>query len=178
MSYLGVLIVNNIPCWDFPSPIKGCLIKVYSLKGQIDCLSEFDFWGNGERSLDFCPPLLSSRHPQTKIRHFHSKRTVYGAFLYHSKLEILRSHYGVIFEFPSLTAIGYVNGWFWRLEEEALKLKIHRRSKMTFDSAFSTSFRAWNIEVPLWSVFLNFLLLRQFGMSVDGFEDLRWKPLS
>ena len=45
MSYLGVLIVNNIPCWDFPSPIKGCLIKVHSLKGQIDCLSEFDFLG-------------------------------------------------------------------------------------------------------------------------------------
>ena len=43
MSYLGVLIVNNIPCWDFPSLIKGCLIKVYSLKGQIDCLSEFHF---------------------------------------------------------------------------------------------------------------------------------------
>ena len=58
MSYLGVLIVNNIPCWDFPSLIKGCLIKVYSLKGQIDCLSEFNFWGNGERSLDFCPPLF------------------------------------------------------------------------------------------------------------------------
>ena len=47
MSYLGVLIVNNIPCWDFPSLIKGCLIKVYSLKGQIDCLSECHF------SLDF-----------------------------------------------------------------------------------------------------------------------------
>ena len=45
MSYLGVLIVNNIPCWDFPSLIKGCLIKVYSLKGQIDCVSEFDFLG-------------------------------------------------------------------------------------------------------------------------------------
>ena len=61
---------------------------------------------------------------------------------------------------------------FW-LEEKALKLKVHTRSKMTFYSAFSTSFKAWNIEVPLWSVFSNFLLLRQFGISVDGFEDLR-----
>ena len=83
-----------------------------------------------------------------------------------------------IFEFLSLAAIGHVKGWVWRLEEEALKRKVHKRSKMTFDSAFSTSFRAWNIEVPLWSVFLNFRLLWQFGMSVDGFEDLRWKPLS
>ena len=47
LSLFGVLIVHNIPCWDFPDPIKGCLIKEHSLKGQIDCLSEFHF------SLDF-----------------------------------------------------------------------------------------------------------------------------
>ena len=53
MSYLGVLIVNNIPCWDFPSLIKGCLIKVYSLKGQIDCLSESHFFGFFKYRRDF-----------------------------------------------------------------------------------------------------------------------------
>ena len=45
LSLFGVLIVHNIPCWDFPKPIKLCLIKEHSLKGQIDCLSEFDFLG-------------------------------------------------------------------------------------------------------------------------------------
>ena len=82
-----------------------------------------------------------------------------------------------IFEFLSLAAIGHVNGWVWRLEEEALKLKVHKRSKMTFDSAFSTSFRAWNIEVPLWSVFLNFFILRQVDKAEVGSEDLRGKPV-
>ena len=34
LSLLGVLIVHNIPCWDFPNPIKECLIKIHSLKGH------------------------------------------------------------------------------------------------------------------------------------------------
>ena len=34
LSFLGVLIVNNIPCWDFPNPIKECLLKIHSLKGH------------------------------------------------------------------------------------------------------------------------------------------------
>ena len=69
LSLLGVLIVHNIPCWDFPNPIKGCLIKVHSLKGQIDCLSEFlffDFSNIAEIS-----SLLSA------ILHWNSKLDVY-----------------------------------------------------------------------------------------------------
>ena len=53
LSLLGVLIVHNIPCWDFPNPIKGCLIKVHSLKGQIDCLSESLFFGFFKYRRDF-----------------------------------------------------------------------------------------------------------------------------
>ena len=41
LSLFGVLIVHNIPCLDFPNLIMACLIKEHSLKGQIDCLSEF-----------------------------------------------------------------------------------------------------------------------------------------
>ena len=43
----------HIPCWDFPNPIKGCLIKEHSLKGQIDCLSESHFFGFFKYRRDF-----------------------------------------------------------------------------------------------------------------------------
>ena len=53
LSLFGVLIVHNIPCWDFPNPIKVCLIKEHSLKGQIDCLSEFHSFGSFKYRRDF-----------------------------------------------------------------------------------------------------------------------------
>ena len=70
LSLLGVLIDNNIHCWDFPNPIKESLIKVHSLKGQLDCLSEFHFF------LDFSniaeiSSLLSA------IQHWNSKLDIY-----------------------------------------------------------------------------------------------------
>ena len=35
----------------------------------------------------------------------------------------------------------------------------------------------WNFDVPLWSVFLNFFILRQVDKAEVGSEDLRGKPV-
>ena len=35
----------HIPCWDFPNPIKGCLIKSHSLKGQFESISNSNSFG-------------------------------------------------------------------------------------------------------------------------------------
>ena len=37
----------HIPCWDFPNPIKGCLIKSHSLKGQFESISNSNSFGFG-----------------------------------------------------------------------------------------------------------------------------------
>ena len=70
LSLFGVLIVHNIPCWDFPNPIKACLIKEHALKGQIDCLSEFHFLLDFS-NLEEISSLLSA------ILHWNSKLDMY-----------------------------------------------------------------------------------------------------
>ena len=66
---------------DFPNPIKRCLIKAHSLKGQIESISNSNSFGflkccpNVQMTIGADRPLVSSRHPNvTEIQHLNSTR--------------------------------------------------------------------------------------------------------
>ena len=151
MSSFGVFIVDNIPCWDFPNPIKECLTKMHYLKGQNNYLSDFKFFDIFQRfkELEF---RIESLQTQANLQ----------LFLPFLMMQLYKS--------CDMQGIG-IGHWIF---VSPFVLKMSTNTNLTFSlqndilQYISISVKAWNIQVPLWVVLLNFMPLRQLVMVVDG----------